>query len=163
MARLSFTPAPAAKPFEASIGRILFKLDTGANQAFGNALGKSPAWVSRMKDPGDPTHLRASEVARACQSAGTVEPIDDLFNGVRIGGHEWRMQPVPEVVEADDMRLDAMELAGQAGAFIAAVGRALADGSLDRREAAELDQQLAEVEQQVASLRAAMRAARGAA
>ncbi len=159
----AFFTATHPKPFEASVGRILSQLDLGSCQTFGKALDKSPAWVSRMKDPGDPTHIRSSEVALTCQALGSLKPVDELFEDVRINGHRWRMAPMPEVAESEDLRLDSMELAGAAGSYIATLGRALADGHLDRQEAAQLDAQLAEVEEQIASLRAGLRAARGAA
>lgn len=161
-ARAAHFTALAPKPFEATVGRLLVKMDTGSLQVFGNALDKSPAWVSRMKDPGDPTHIRSSEVAKTCQAVASVEPVNELFVGVRINGFEWRMQPVPEVAESEDLRLDSMEMAGAAGAYIATLGRALADGDLDRQERAELADKLAELEEQVAALRAGLRE-RGAA
>lgn len=146
-----FTECPP-KPFESACGAILFALDLGANQVFAAALDKSPAWVSRMKDPRDPMHLRASDVARACQALGTPRPVDQLFEGVRIDGSEWRMQRVPESETSTDIELDSMALAGQAGAYVAALGRALVDGQLSRTERAELRQHLVEVRDQVEAL-----------
>lgn len=146
-----FTESPA-KPFEAACGAVLFSLDMGANQAFAAALDKSPAWVSRMKDPSDPVHARASDVARACQALGTVRPLDMLFEGVRINGSEWRMQPVPEVAASEDLRLDSMQLAGAAGGYVAALGHALADGTLTRQERSELSGRLEVLREQVEAL-----------
>lgn len=150
-----FTEAPP-KPFEAVVGRLLHTLDQGANQTFGAALDKSPAWVSRIKDPHDPTHIRASEVANVCQALGTVEPVDALFAGVRIGGFEWRMQPVPEISPAEDVRLDSMELAGAAGMYIATLGRALVDGTLSRVERVDLLAHLDNLREQVEALMAGL-------
>lgn len=146
-----FTACPA-KPFEASVGRILHGLDGGANQTFGHALDKSPAWVSRIKDPGDATHIRSSEVAHVCQALGEVTPVNELFRGVRIGGCEWRMQPVPESAASEDLRLDSMQLAGAAGGYVAALGSALADGTLTRMERAELSGRLSVLREQVEAL-----------
>lgn len=161
--RAAFFTAVVPKPFEATVARLLSRLPAGAGQAFANLLDVSAAWVSRMKDPGDPTHLRASRVADACQALGSLEPVDELFADVRINGHRWRMAPVPEVADSADLIFDSLELAGQAGAYVSAVGRALADGHIDPSEAAELDDKLAELEDQVASLRAGLRAARSGA
>lgn len=150
-----FTHCPP-KPFEARVGLLLSRMHLGANQAFGAAVDKSPAWVSRVKDPGDPTHIRASDVANVCQALGTVDPINELFRGVRIMGFEWHMQPVPEVAPAGDVELDSMEMMGQAGAFIAALGRALADRELSRAERAELRPLLDELGEQIDALKAGL-------
>ena len=146
-----FTACPA-KPFEATVGRILFSLDGGANQAFGAALDKSPAWVSRIKDPGDATHIRASDVAHVCQALGEVTPVNELFRGVRIGGSEWRLAPVPETASSEDLRLDSMQLAGAAGGYVAALGHALSDGKLTRGERSELSGRLEVLREQVEQL-----------
>lgn len=151
----NFTPPPS-KPFEASVGRLLFCLDQGANQRFGAALDRCPSWVSRLKDPHDATHIRASDVAHVCQALGEVTPINELFRGVRIGGCEWRMQPVSEAVPADDLRASAFDLAGSAGACVAAIGRALEDGGLDRVERAVLWAQLDDLRVEVEALAAGL-------
>lgn len=156
-----FTECPP-KPFEAAVGRILDGLDMGANQAFAAGLGKSPAWVSRVKDPHDPTHIRASEVAHVCQLLGTTEPLDLLFDGRRIGGFERRMGPVPDIAPAEDLRLDAMEAAGSLGTYLAHLGRALVDGHLDGPELADLESLLVDLQEQIGGQLAAIRGRRGA-
>jgi len=150
-----FTATPA-KPFEATVGRILFGLDQGANQRFGAALDRCPSWVSRLKDPHDATHIRASDVAHVCQALGEVTPINELFRGVRIGGCEWRLQPVSEATPADDLRASAFDLAGSAGACVAALGRALADGEISRVERAVLFAQLDDLRVEVEALAAGL-------
>lgn len=151
----NFTPTPA-KPFEATVGRILFSLDQGANQRFGAALDRCPSWVSRLKDPHDATHIRASDVAHVCQALGEVTPVNELFRGVRIGGCEWRMAPVAEAAAPEDVRASAFDLAGSAGACVAALGRALADGEISRVERAVLHAQLDDLRVEVEALSAAL-------
>lgn len=144
--------ATASKAFELALGHELDRLPYGAYQDFADAYGVSHTWVTRMRDPHDTIHVRASDAGRACAVAGSVEPINAVLRRVRIGGRRWHVVPAPEVTATEDLRLDSMELAGQAGAYVAAVGRALADGSLSHRERAELRQHLIEVRDQVEGL-----------
>jgi len=151
----------APKLFEAALLRQLGR-DGCAQKAFALHMGKSEAWVSRLKDAGDPTHIRASDVVRALQAVGSVEPLNELLRGERIGGRRHRVAPEPDVVPPEDLRLDAMELVGGIGIYIAALGRALADGDLGRGELAELDRHLVELERQVAAQHADIRGRLGA-
>ena len=142
------------KPFEASIGRLASKRDCG-HQTLAANLGRSPSSISRLKDPGDQTHLRASEVALACQGVNSVSSVDEIFEGVRIDGSEWHMQRKPESIATEDVQVASMELVAQAGGYMRALVRRLPQG-LDRRERAELRAELRELRQQLDALDAGL-------
>lgn len=146
------------KPFEASLGRIASQRECG-HQVLAATLGRSPSSISRMKDPSDPTHLRASEVASACQGVDSVAAVNELFDGVRIQGSEWRMARVAESIASEDVQVASMELVAQAGEYMRALVRRL-DGGLTRRERAELADELKGWRCEMSDLAVAIREAR---
>lgn len=147
--RFDFADLP--KVVEPVLGRLAEKLHRG-HQILAGALGRSASWVSRMKDPTSEQYRVPKELLpQACQAVGSVEPVDELFKGVRIDGSEWRMGRVPESIAAADIQVRSMELAGQAGAYMQALVRRL-HGGLSRRERAELREYLTQLRAQVDAL-----------
>lgn len=150
-----------AKAFEMAVVRVLDVLPYGSQRTFARGMEVSDQWVSRMRDPFDPIHFAASKVPRACQLVGSVEPVNEMFEDVRVNGMLWHMVPRPERVAPDDLRLDAIEGSEAFGKYLADLARALKDNVLEEDEIDRIEPQLVALHEQIGAQLAAVRAARG--
>lgn len=123
-----------SKTFEVAISADLDKLPYGSFKAFGKSLRRSDTWVTRMRDPFDTTHIRASQVGRACQAVGSVAALNEVLAEVRIAGRRWHVVPMPEVVPARELVVEGVTASARVSSLVAELVGALGDGKIDAGE-----------------------------
>lgn len=152
--------ATRSKVFELALGEQLDHLEYGAYSDFADAYGVSHTWVGRMRDPADTIHVRASDIGRACQAVGSVQPINAALRRWRIGGHLHHVVPLPEVSTSVDLVMDGVTASAQISKAVATLVQALADNRIDGAEKAAIEAALVETHEQILALLAGVRGAR---